>query len=118
MMLADAGLVVWDIDGTLIPADLRWLRRSIAKTYDLVESDVIFPESEVHGYTDESIVLDTAIHSGVGARAAKNGSAKFHQVLIQVMVAGRDGLSRSRPAYPGARETIKALHGEGFLQTV
>jgi hypothetical protein len=27
---APAGLVVWDVDGTLIPADLRWLRRAVA----------------------------------------------------------------------------------------
>jgi hypothetical protein len=36
------GLVVWDLDGTLIPADLRWLRRAVARTYELSEGAVVF----------------------------------------------------------------------------
>lgn len=35
MTAARPGLVIWDIDGTLIPADLRWLRRAIVRTYSL-----------------------------------------------------------------------------------
>ncbi|WP_238846120.1 hypothetical protein [Nocardia terpenica] len=59
------GLVVWDVDGTLIPADLRWLRRAVARTYAIQEGEVVFPTARVHGYTDESIVVDTAVASGV-----------------------------------------------------
>jgi phosphoglycolate phosphatase len=68
---APAGLVVWDVDGTLIPADLRWLRRAVARTYDLTEDTVVFPGKRVHGYTDESIVVDTAVCSGIDAESAE-----------------------------------------------
>ena len=114
----DAGVVVWDVDGTLIPADLRWLRRSIAQTYRLAESAVTFPEKKVHGYTDESIVVDTAIASGVSAADAEAGVARFGVVLAEVMQAGRDELARVQPPYPGAAESIAALHRRGFVQTV
>ena len=59
MSSAPAGLVVWDVDGTLIPADLRWLRGAVARTYQIEEEAVVFPNRRVHGYTDESIVVDT-----------------------------------------------------------
>jgi phosphoglycolate phosphatase len=111
-------LVVWDVDGTLIPADLRWLRRAIARTYELAESAVVFPEAKVHGYTDESIVIDTAIGSGVEREAAEAGVPRFHDLLSQIMSDGRDELARDQPAYPGAQETIRSLHVAGFTQTV
>jgi phosphoglycolate phosphatase-like HAD superfamily hydrolase len=114
----DAGLVVWDVDGTLIPADLRWLRRAIARTYHLDEPDVVFPEAKVHGYTDESIVVDTAISSGVSPAAAEEGVSRFHDALSAVMNAGREELAREQPAYPGAGESIAELHRRGFVQTV
>jgi len=113
-----SGLVVWDVDGTLIPADLRWLRRAVARTYDLEEQDVIFPSKRVHGYTDESIVVDTAIASGVAAELAEDGVGRFHVELTQVMADGEAELARDQPAYPGAAEALAALHGDGFIQTV
>jgi phosphoglycolate phosphatase-like HAD superfamily hydrolase len=115
---ADAGLVVWDVDGTLIPADLRWLRRAVARTFQLAEPAVVFPSAKVHGYTDESIVIDTAVCSGVAQDVAESGIAKFHEVLVEVMDGGREELARVQPAYPGARETIRSLHDAGFVQTV
>jgi phosphoglycolate phosphatase len=113
-----AGLIVWDVDGTLIPADLRWLRRSIARTYQLQEGDIVFPSARVHGYTDESIVVDTAICSGVEPDRAEAGVSRFHDMLAQVMSEGREELAREQPAYPGAADTIQALHQAGFVQTV
>lgn len=109
---------MWDVDGTLIPADLRWLRRAIAKTYDLAEAAVIFPEATVHGYTDESIVIDAAVCSGVDGSVAEAGILRFHDILAQIMVEGREELRQDQPAYPGARETIRSLHEAGFVQTV
>lgn len=114
----EAGLVVWDVDGTLIPADLRWLRRAVARTYGLVDSAVVFPTAKVHGYTDESIVIDTAIASGIDEQAAEAGVTRFPDHLAHVMERGRDELTRDQPAYPGAKETIKSLHDAGFVQTV
>jgi phosphoglycolate phosphatase-like HAD superfamily hydrolase len=111
-------LVVWDVDGTLIPADLRWLRRAIARTYQLQEDDVTFPTKRVHGYTDESIVIDTAVGSGVPQAIAESGIPRFHDVLAEVMAEGRDELARDQPAYSGAADTIAALHDDGFIQTV
>jgi phosphoglycolate phosphatase len=113
-----AGLVIWDVDGTLLPADLRWLRRAIARTYGLSESAIVFPSAKVHGYTDESIVKDAAIASGLAPEQAESGILRFHQVLAQVMDEGRDELVRDQPAYPGAKEAIGALHRAGFVQTV
>lgn len=113
-----AGLVVWDVDGTLIPADLRWLRRAIARTYGLHESAVVFPEQRVHGYTDEPIAIDTAVCSGVEPGEAEAGIDRFREVLSEVMADGREELARDQPAYPGATETIDALHEDGFVQTV
>jgi phosphoglycolate phosphatase-like HAD superfamily hydrolase len=112
------GLVVWDVDGTLIRADLRWLRRAVARTYQLAEDSVVFPAKRVHGYTDESIVVDTAVCSGITPELAEAGIGRFPGVLADVMAAGRDELAREQPAYPGAAETIAALHQEGFTQTV
>ncbi|GAA1563378.1 HAD hydrolase-like protein [Dactylosporangium maewongense] len=114
----DAGLVIWDVDGTLIPADLRWLRRSIARTYEIDEAAVTFPETKVHGYTDESIVIDTAIASGIASVDAEAGVPRFHQVLAEVMEAGRDELARVQPPYPGVAASIAELHRRGFVQTV
>ena len=114
----EAGLVVWDVDGTLIPADLRWLRRAVARTYGLAEAAVVFPTAKVHGYTDESIVIDTAIASGIDEQTAEVGVARFPDDLALVMEQGRDELSHDQPAYPGAKETIKSLHDAGFIQTV
>ncbi|WP_433616948.1 HAD family hydrolase [Dactylosporangium sp. CA-139114] len=114
----DAGLVVWDVDGTLIPADLRWLRRSVARTYGIDEAAVTFPEKKVHGYTDESIVIDTAITSGIASAEAEAGVARFHQVLADVMEAGRDELAQVQPLYPGVADSIAELHRRGFVQTV
>nr|GID90533.1 hypothetical protein Ade03nite_94570 [Actinoplanes derwentensis] len=42
-------MVVWDVDGRLIPADLRWLRRAVAQTYEIDERAVTFPDN---GFTD------------------------------------------------------------------
>lgn len=114
----DAGLVVRDVDGTLLPADLRWLRRSVARTYGIDETAVVFPEKKVHGYTDESIVIDTAIASGIADDDAEAGVARFHQVLAEVMEAGHDELSQVQPPYPGAADSIAELHRRGFIQTV
>jgi phosphoglycolate phosphatase len=114
----EAGLVVWDVDGTLIPADLRWLRRAVARTYSLAEPEVVFPSAKVHGYTDESIVIDTAIASGVDEQSAVAGVGRFPGHLAHVMQEGRDELAREQPAYPGAKETIRSLHEAGFVQTV
>ncbi|MEU4711081.1 HAD family hydrolase [Nocardia salmonicida] len=112
-----AGLVVWDVDGTLIPADLRWLRRAVASTYNLDESDVVFPTSRVHGYTDESIVVDTAIASGVTEEAAEEGFSRYPDVLMDVMSHGEAELARDQAAYPGAARTITALAEHGYVQT-
>ncbi len=116
--LRHAGLVVWDVDGTLIPADLRWLRRAVARTYDIDESAVTFPKKKVHGYTDESIVVDTATESGVSSADAEAGIARFYGVLAAVMDEGRDELRRVQPPYPGAVESIIELSRRGFVQTV
>ena len=118
MSSASKGLVVWDVDGTLIPADLRWLRRAVAHTYQLQDDRVVFSSKRVHGYTDESIVIDTAVCSGVPTDRAEAGIQRFHDVMAQVMADGRDELAREQPAYPGAAETILALHGDGIIQTV
>src|SRR4051794_23346843 len=83
-----AGVVVWDVDGTLIPADLRWLRRAIARTYGIEEAAVTFPEKKVHGYTDESIVIDTAVASGIAEPDAEAGIAHFSKILAEVMTEG------------------------------
>ncbi|WP_240670716.1 HAD family hydrolase [Actinoplanes solisilvae] len=114
----DAGVVVWDVDGTLIPADLRWLRRSIAQTYGIGEPSVVFPKAKVHGYTDESIVVDTAVASGIAPADAEAGVPRFSTVLAAVMQAGRDELARVQPACPGVVESIAELHRRGFVQTV
>ncbi|TLG13918.1 haloacid dehalogenase [Nocardia cyriacigeorgica] len=112
------GLVIWDIDGTLIPADLRWLRRAVSRTYAIAEEGVTFPTRRVHGYTDESIVIDTAIASGIAPHAAEAGIERFHQVLPKVMEEGAQELAREQPAYLGAGDAIAALHDLGFVQTV
>lgn len=114
----NTGLVIWDIDGTLIPADLRWLRRAVARTYELDEKDIVFPTRRVHGYTDESIVVDTAIESGIERAMAEQGVRRFHVELATVMAEGEAELARDQPAYPGAAESIDALHQAGFVQTV
>ena len=118
MSAAYAGLVVWDVDGTLIPADLRWLRRAIARTYGLEDESIVFPRARVHGYTDESIVVDTAIASGVQPGVAEGGVQRFHEVLAGVMSEGEHELARDQPAYPGAADSIASLHEHGFVQTV
>ncbi len=118
MSAAHTGLVVWDVDGTLIPADLRWLRRAVARTYGLAEASVVFPKARVHGYTDESIVVDTAVASGIHPEVAEAGVGRFHEVLADVMREGEAELARDQPAYPGAADSIAALHRHGFVQTV
>ncbi|MFE3100528.1 HAD family hydrolase [Nocardia tengchongensis] len=118
MVAEHAGLIVWDIDGTLIPADLRWLRRAIARTYAIAEDAVVFPTARVHGYTDESIVVDTAVASGISPEVAEERVQDFHQHLARVMAEGEAELARDQPAYPGAEATIEALHARGFVQTV
>jgi phosphoglycolate phosphatase len=114
----DAGLVIWDVDGTLIPADLRWLTRAIARTYGITESDVVFPDKKVHGYTDESIVVDTAIASGIDTSRAEAGIPRFQEAIAAVMHEGRQELAEVQPPYPGAKASIAALHRGGFVQTV
>jgi phosphoglycolate phosphatase len=118
MNLSSAGLVIWDVDGTLIPADLRWLTRAIARAYGIAQSEVVFPDKKVHGYTDESIAVDTAIASGVDPSAAEAGIPAFRHAIAAVMHEGRQELAEVQPAYPGAAASIAALHGRGFIQTV
>ncbi|MBB5917754.1 phosphoglycolate phosphatase-like HAD superfamily hydrolase [Nocardia transvalensis] len=115
---AFASLVVWDVDGTLIPADLRWLRRAVARTYGIQDESIVFPKARVHGYTDESIVVDTAVASGVQPDVAEDGVERFHEVLADVMSEGEEELARDQPAYPGAFDSIASLHEHGFAQTV
>ncbi|MEV0538429.1 HAD family hydrolase [Nocardia salmonicida] len=112
-----AGLIVWDVDGTLIPADLRWLRRAVARTYGIEEPAVVFPAARVHGYTDESIVVDTAIASGVASEAAEEGFGRYAEVLMEVMSQGEAELARDQAAYPGAAHTIATLAEHGYVQT-
>lgn len=118
MNAGGAGVVIWDVDGTLIPADLRWLRRAIARAYGIAESKVVFPDKKVHGYTDESIVVDTAIASGIDAARAEAGIPSFHDAIAAVMDEGREELGEVQPPYPGAAASIAALHRDGFVQTV
>lgn len=118
MSIGHANLVVWDVDGTLIPADLRWLRRAIALTYNITESQVTFPEKKVHGYTDESIAVDTAIASGISPGDAEAGIAAFRSNLSTVMSRGTQELAEAQPPYPGAADSIAALHSLGYAQTV
>lgn len=117
MAETQAGLIVWDVDGTLIPADLRWLRRAVARTYGIEESAVVFPAARVHGYTDESIVVDTAIASGVASEAAEEGFGRYADVLMDVMSQGEAELARDQAAYPGAAHTIATLAEHGYVQT-
>lgn len=116
--MENSGLVIWDVDGTLIPADLRWLRRAIARTYQLAEGHVVFPSNRVHGYTDESITIDAAVCSGIAPGVAEAEIRRFHDVLSAVMIEGRAELAREQPAYPGAAESMEALGSAGFVQTV
>lgn len=118
MSVGGAGLVIWDVDGTLIPADLRWLRRAIARSYGIAASKVVFPDKKVHGYTDESIVIDTAIASGIEAARAEAGIPTFHEAIAAVMEEGRLELAEVQPPYPGAAASITQLHRMGFVQTV
>ncbi|MBM0230466.1 haloacid dehalogenase-like hydrolase [Micromonospora sp. STR1_7] len=115
---SSAGLVIWDVDGTLIPADLRWLRRAIARAYGIAQSEVVFPDKKVHGYTDESIAVDAAIASGVDPSAAEAGISAFRQAIAAVMQEGRQELAEVQPPYPGAAASIAELHDLGFMQTV
>lgn len=117
MAETQVGLIVWDVDGTLIPADLRWLRRAVARTYGIEESAVVFPAARVHGYTDESIVVDTAIASGVASEAAEEGFGRYADVLMDVMSQGEAELARDQAAYPGAAHTIATLAEHGYIQT-
>nr|WP_280222059.1 haloacid dehalogenase-like hydrolase [Nocardia neocaledoniensis] len=105
------------MDGTLIPADLRWLRRAVARTYDIEESAVVFPAARIHGYTDESIVVDTAVASGVPGETAEEGFSRYAEVLMQVMREGEAELARDQAPYPGAIQTIAALAEHGYVQT-
>ncbi len=118
MGIRDSGLVIWDIDGTLIPADIRWLRRAVARTYRLDESDVVFLDNKVHGFTDEPIVVESAVASGIPPLLAEAGIPRFREVLAAVMAEGREELALVQPPYPGAAETISELHRYGFAQTV
>lgn len=111
-------LVVWDVDGTLIPADLRWLRRAISRTYGIDEADIRFPDKKVHGYTDESIVIDTAVSSGVAPEDAERGIDRFKQEIMEALRSGHAELVKDQSPYPGAAETIQALHTAGATQTV
>ncbi|MBB5110524.1 phosphoglycolate phosphatase-like HAD superfamily hydrolase [Micromonospora echinospora] len=115
---SSAGLVIWDVDGTLIPADLRWLTRAIARAYGIAESEVVFPDKKVHGYTDESIAVDAAIASGVDPSAAEAGIHAFRQAIAAVMQEGRQELAEVQPPYPGAAASIAELREHGFIQTV
>ncbi|MFF0532636.1 MULTISPECIES: HAD family hydrolase [Nocardia] len=117
MAEARTGLIIWDVDGTLIPADLRWLRRAVSRTYDIEESAVVFPAARIHGYTDESIVVDTAIASGVTSETAEEGFSRYAEVLMQVMKQGEAELARDQAAYPGAAQTIATLAEHGYVQT-
>ena len=118
MTAGDAGLVIWDVDGTLIPADLRWLRRAISRAYGITESAVVFPDKKVHGYTDEPIAIDTAIASGVEASCAEAGIPAFREAITAALQQGRQELAEVQPPYPGAAASIAALHHQGFVQTV
>ncbi|MFG1676357.1 HAD family hydrolase [Micromonospora sp. NPDC049282] len=113
-----AGLVVWDVDGTLIPADLRWLARAVARAYRIAEGELVFPDRKVHGYTDESIAIDAAIASGVDPSAAEAGIPAFREAIVAVTQEGRQELAEVQPPYPGAAASIAGLHGRGFVQTV
>lgn len=46
---------MWDVHGTLIPAGFAGNR-----SHRIAEPGITFPGNKVHGYTDESIVVDTA----------------------------------------------------------
>jgi hypothetical protein len=84
--------------GTVTSADLRRLRRAIARTYSHSETDVVFPAARVHGYTDESIVVESAVASGVSHEAAEHGIARFHDERANVMSEGEEELARDQPA--------------------
>ena len=118
MSFSSAGLVIWDIDGTLIPADLRWLTRAVTRAYGISPSEVTFPDKKVHGYTDESIAVDTAIASGVDPSAAEAGVPAFREAIAAVIQEGRQELAEVQPPYPGAVASIAELHDHGFIQTV
>ncbi|MGH7883040.1 MAG: HAD family hydrolase [Candidatus Dormibacteraceae bacterium] len=113
-----AGLVVWDVDGTLVPSDVRWVQRAIAATYQLPEDGVKFDPKRVHGYTDEPIVIETAINSGVPPEVAENGILRFHREIARVLAESHDELVRIITPYPGAAESIESLSLKGFIQTV
>jgi phosphoglycolate phosphatase-like HAD superfamily hydrolase len=79
---------------------------------------VVFPAARVHGYTDESIVIESAVASGVSHEAAEHGIARFHDERANVMSEGEEELARDQPAYPDAAESTAELDKHGFVQTV
>lgn len=78
---------------------------------------MVFPAARVHGDTDESIVVESAVASGVSQKAAEHGIARFHDELANVMSEGEEELAQDQPAYPGAAESIVELDKHGFVQT-
>jgi phosphoglycolate phosphatase len=114
-----AGLIVWDVDGTLVPGDLRFLRRAVARAYRLEEAVVEFgPPATYAGTTDDYIARQAAILSGVPEAIAEEGLARFRAELVSVMSESRKELVQEFTPFPGAAQTIEALHDAGYVQTV
>ncbi|MGV9924492.1 hypothetical protein [Nocardia rhamnosiphila] len=79
---------------------------------------MVFPAARVHGFTDESIVVETAVASGISQNVAEDGVSRFHDELTSVMSEGEEELARDQPAYVGAAESIAELNKHGFAQTI
>ncbi len=58
----------------------RHVRPLVAVERALADT-VVFPNKRVHGYTDESIVVDTAVCSGVEPESAEAEIPRFHEIL-------------------------------------
>lgn len=120
-IVTNSRLILWDIDGTLIinraGSTGSILRRAIAKTYGIRESDLAFGD-HYSGTSDTYILTDCARVYGMPESEIEAGVLRFPSVYTEMMETAKDEIRQLYTVLPGAREALEAFAERSIAQTL
>ena len=110
-----SGLVLWDIDGTLVSTS-SLSREIYARAFEAVVGRPLREVADMAGRTEQAIILDTLILNEV--EGADGLLEPFYAALGEVTNQLRGRMAMMSRALPGAAEAVAALADEDVVQTV
>lgn len=111
----NSGLVLWDVDGTLVSTS-SVSAEIYARAFDLVVGRPLRVLADMVGRTERAIITETFALNGV--EDTDGMYEAFYAALGEAADQLRDRLRTLNRALPGAARAVAALAGAGVVQSV